>query len=123
VLIKSVVFAIFFFSWSASLSSDLHSVQEIHTSLVKVLAALSTYTPAKVGDCTIMDTLEPFCKAAPQSKVQAACDGAESTRTMTAKLGRSAYVPKEEQGNIPDPGAVGVAAIIKGFYEGFYSRL
>ena len=40
---------------------------------------------------------------------EAAQKGADTTKTMLAAAGRSAYVPQEELKNIPDPGAQGVA--------------
>lgn len=99
------------------------------TALSTALESLSNYTPARPGDRTVIDSLSPFCNALAsgstfEESVLAARRGAESTRGMKAKLGRATYVGDGgEAGNgdviPPDPGAVGVAAIVEGVYEGF----
>lgn len=43
---------------------------------------------------------------------QKAAVGAESTRSLTAKAGRASYIAVERV-NLPDPGAVAVAAIFE----------
>lgn len=43
---------------------------------------------------------------------QKAAMGAESTRSLTAKAGRASYIAVERV-NLPDPGAMAVAAIFK----------
>ena len=52
--------------------------------------------------------------------VDAANKGCEETKNLHASFGRASYVNEEEfkaEGGIPDPGAVGVLALIKGFTE------
>ncbi|GAB0136400.1 hypothetical protein EsDP_00004701 [Epichloe bromicola] len=90
-------------------------------SLSTALASLRQYTPAKVGDRTVMDTLIPFADAMSKSGfndgVQAAIDGAEATKGMTPKLGRATYVGaglSDSQELPPDPGAWGAMVAIRG---------
>ncbi|TPX17107.1 uncharacterized protein E0L32_003225 [Thyridium curvatum] len=90
------------------------------------LESLERYTPAKVGDRTVMDTLIPFAQALKDSGefdkgVEAAVQGAEATRGMTPRLGRATYVAAG--GSLgkelpPDPGAWGAMVAIKGLREG-----
>ncbi|KAG5995045.1 hypothetical protein E4U54_002971 [Claviceps lovelessii] len=90
-------------------------------SLSVALASLRQYTPAKVGDRTVMDTLIPFAETLSRSgwheAVQAAVDGAEATRTMKPRLGRATYVGTADlkgQELPPDPGAWGAMVVIRG---------
>jgi dihydroxyacetone kinase len=82
---------------------------------------LSKYTPAKIGDRTMMDALLPFVSTLQVKKdVNAAANaaeaGAELTKGMKASLGRAVYVGGETEwiGQIPDPGAWGVSRFLKG---------
>ncbi|KAK8112653.1 dihydroxyacetone kinase [Apiospora sp. TS-2023a] len=85
---------------------------------------LGRYTPAKIGDRTVMDTLLPFAKAMKKSGefdagVEAAIKGAEETKAMTPKLGRATYVGADMSKALPpDPGAWGAMVAIKGLREG-----
>lgn len=88
------------------------------------LKALSKYTPAAPGDRTLMDALVPFVEELAQSgdfkgAVRRAEEGAERTKGMQARLGRSVYVGAEEEwiGKIPDPGAWGVKELLAGMAE------
>lgn len=95
-------------------------------SLAAALSQLSKYTPAKVGDRTVMDTLIPFAEAILRAGsfddgVSAAVKGAEATKTMTPKLGRATYVAAgRENGQVlpPDPGAWGAMVAIQGLRNG-----
>lgn len=93
--------------------------------------SLGKYTPARPGDSTLVDALEPFCrtlsKAAQDGKnakealkeaVEAAKEGAEKTRDMMAKLGRATYVGEQAE-KVPDPGAWGIWALVDGIYKCF----
>ncbi|KAI0206991.1 dihydroxyacetone kinase [Astrocystis sublimbata] len=90
------------------------------------LDSLSRYTPAKVGDRTVMDTLIPFAKALDErgsfnDGVDAAVGGAEGTRKLKPKLGRATYVGADEDATHdlpPDPGAWGAMIVIKGLQAG-----
>ncbi|ANB15800.1 Dak2p [Sugiyamaella lignohabitans] len=93
------------------------------------LERLYVYTKARVGGRTLIDALDPFVHAlGDQSKtfaqaVQAAVDGANKTRQLEAKFGRASYVSREElkkfdsENGLPDPGAIGLAALLKGFAD------
>lgn len=81
------------------------------------LDGLRRYTPARAGDRTLMDALEPFLAELQRRKdvvsaARCAREGAESTRGMLPRLGRTVYI--EQVGDIPDPGAVGIAELVEG---------
>lgn len=84
------------------------------------IAALGKYTPAKIGDRTMMDALLPFVAALRNENISAAAAaakaGAESTKHMQASLGRTVYVGGESEwlGQIPDPGAYGLSQFLCG---------
>lgn len=101
-------------------------------SLATALEHLTKYTPAKVGDRTVMDTLLPFAEAIQKAGnfdegVKAAVRGAEATKNMTPRLGRATYVAagREREGDgvlPPDPGAWGAMVAIQGLRNGLSSR-
>ena len=85
---------------------------------------LGQYTPAKVGDRTVMDTLLPFGAALKANEdfeggVSAAVQGAELTKTLRPKLGRATYVGvgADSKELPPDPGAWGAMVAIKGLFS------
>ncbi len=85
------------------------------------LAVAGEYTPATVGDRTVMDTLIPFAEAISSGNfsaaVEAAVQGAEATKGMKPRLGRATYVGAGGDGSRelpPDPGAWGAMVAIKG---------
>ncbi|CAO0789891.1 unnamed protein product [Mucor circinelloides] len=86
------------------------------------LSTLMTYTKARVGDRTLMDTLCPFIDTLNEDAtnvdqaVQAAREGTNSTCNLSAKLGRSSYLSNKEvlESGIPDAGAYGLAEILDG---------
>lgn len=87
--------------------------------LQKALAALEKYTPAKPGDRTLVDALEPFveslAKTGSVEKAAAASrTGAESTKGMKASLGRTVYVGGSGFKEVPDPGAYGLSEFFLG---------
>lgn len=95
------------------------------------LENLRRYTPAKIGDRTVMDTLMPFAEVMGQSGfdngVDAAVKGAEATKAMTPRLGRATYVGGgggggENQELPPDPGAWGAMVVIAGLHKAFNSK-
>ncbi|KAI5462840.1 Dak1 domain-containing protein, partial [Mariannaea sp. PMI_226] len=109
-------------------------VDLLRDSLRGGLDELCRYTPARTGHRTLMDALIPFVQAFGQrgegdgagsqstleSAVAEARKGADSTRRMVAALGRASYVGQErfdEEGGIPDPGALGVVSILRGVEE------
>ncbi|EEP80159.1 dihydroxyacetone kinase [Uncinocarpus reesii 1704] len=85
------------------------------------LKALAKYTPAQLGDRTLIDALVPFInKLAESGDVHAAAcaavKGAEATKGMKASLGRSVYIGGEDEwiGRVPDPGAYGLSEFLSG---------
>ena len=96
--------------WAAALKSSLQ--------------ALGKYTPAALGDRTLMDALIPFVNTLSDTSdvhaaAKAAQDGAEKTKSMKASLGRAVYVGEEHEwlGKVPDPGAWGLAELLNGMAE------
>lgn len=88
-------------------------------SLQKALFALEHYTPAKPGDRTLVDALEPFIDTLAKTGdvVQAAKKAraaAEGTKGMKASLGRTVYVGGSGFKEVPDPGAWGLAEFFLG---------
>jgi dihydroxyacetone kinase len=86
--------------------------------------ALSIYTPARIGDRTVIDALVPFINALDAGQdcgqaARAAMEGAEATKAMAASLGRAVYVGMEDEwkGKIPDPGAWGLAKFFEGLCQ------
>ncbi|KAH0547519.1 hypothetical protein FGG08_000244 [Glutinoglossum americanum] len=85
--------------------------------------SLANYTPAQPGDRTLIDTLHPFVITLSRygdlkRAAKAAREGADSTKGMKASLGRTVYVGGEGWREVPDPGAVGLAAFLEGLAEG-----
>jgi len=95
--------------------------QEHVAALQAGLEALQKVTPARIGDRTMMDSLEPFVKALGAGSVvdaaKKAREGTEATKAMTASLGRAVYVGGKEYQECPDPGAEGVAVFVEGAAE------
>ena len=104
-----------------------HWAQAAHTALT----SLGNYTPARPGDRTLVDALSPFCevlkskadagadaKTALSAAVDAAKEGAEKTRDLTARLGRAVYIGETKE-KVPDPGAWGIWALTAGILKNF----
>lgn len=101
--------------------------------LVAVFAAgvakLQKQSRAEVGDKTMMDAFLPAMatlksadpakgiKSALEQAALAAAAGAEATRAMRAKFGRARNLGDRVIGH-PDPGAVSISLLFKGFSEG-----
>lgn len=84
-------------------------------------SALSKYTPAQVGDRTVMDALIPFVDSLSVDgelgkAAAAAAGGATKTRQMRPGLGRSVYIGNQDAwlGKVPDPGAWGLSKFFSG---------
>ncbi|KAI5463641.1 dihydroxyacetone kinase [Mariannaea sp. PMI_226] len=91
--------------------------------LATALGNLRRYTPAKVGDRTVMDTLIPFAEALQSGSfdtaVEAATKGAEATKTMKPRLGRATYVGVGDGKEMPpDPGAWAAMVAVVGLRDG-----
>jgi dihydroxyacetone kinase len=87
------------------------------------VAAVSKYGGASVGYRTMLDALIPASTVMKQrlkagedpvtafiASSEAASAGAESTKQMQAKAGRSSYIAPDLLASIPDPGAMAAAA-------------
>ncbi|XP_037429030.1 putative 3,4-dihydroxy-2-butanone kinase isoform X2 [Triticum dicoccoides] len=87
------------------------------------IAAVSKYGGASAGYRTMLDALIPASTVLKQSlkagddpvtafiaSAEAAAAGAESTKQMQAKAGRSSYISPDHLVSIPDPGAMAAAA-------------
>eukprot|EP00300_Choanocystis_sp_HF-7_P003423 c12620_g1_i3.p1 GENE.c12620_g1_i3~~c12620_g1_i3.p1 ORF type:complete len:277 (+),score=71.61 c12620_g1_i3:136-966(+) len=92
---------------------------------VAAVQAASRYGGATAGDRTMLDALIPAARKflegaeaglAPkdlaQNVAEAANKGAEATKGMFARAGRSSYVPREIQQSVQDPGATAAATWI-----------
>lgn len=87
------------------------------------LEALEKYTPAQPGDRTLIDAFVPFVDTLqktgdPRQAAEAAHKGAESTKGMKPKLGRTVYVGGQGWEDVPDPGAYGLSEFFTGLAEG-----
>lgn len=83
------------------------------------LQSLSKYTPAKPGDRTLVDSLQPFVQTMIETRdfqkaTEAAKQGCERTKGMEASLGRSVYVGGDDWKKCPDPGAYGMVEFFLG---------
>ena len=84
------------------------------------LQKLQQATPARQGDRTLMDTLEPFINALVRGlsfgeALREAIQGVVATKGMRGALGRAVYVEERNWNQVPDPGAEGVFCILKAF--------
>ncbi|RWA77587.1 MAG: DAK2 domain-containing protein [Mesorhizobium sp.] len=105
---SGVLLSIFFTAAAQSLKGGA----ALGKALLAGLDRMTFYGGAKIGDRTMVDSLEPALKALDASGLEAAAKaarhGAEATAAMQkAKAGRSAYVGR--QLDIADPGAFAVA--------------
>ncbi len=93
------------------------------------LTSVRNITKAKVGDKTMIDALVPAVEAARTAAdagadisgllsqaVEAAETGAQSTKDMAARFGRAKNIGQQSKGH-PDPGAMSVSFMFKGFAE------
>jgi dihydroxyacetone kinase-like protein len=87
-------------------------------------------TKALPGDKTMMDALVPAVEGfvaatgsggningALREAALAARNGAEATRLLTARYGRAKLLGEKTRGHV-DPGAMSIALIFEGFYQG-----
>ena len=108
-----------FFRDLAKISEDKQpSIEEFAAGVVQSLKTNQYYGGAKVGEKTMVDALVPAAKAAQKESANsavilahiadAAREGAQSTREITATKGRASYVGDAAKG-VLDPGAATVA--------------
>lgn len=122
---SGALYAIFLNALSAGLqkSSGNKQVGTAHWSEAAeaALKSLGKYTPATVGDRTLVDALQPFIEELRSSKdVKAAAGaakaGADKTSSMKASLGRTVYIGGDIT-KVPDPGAYGLAEFLSGLAD------
>ncbi|THY24054.1 Dak1-domain-containing protein [Aureobasidium pullulans] len=125
----------------ASWTSDLKNTYRANSSLKfdervagrsagQALKNLKTYTPARVGGRTVMDTLIPFCETLSEqgdlkAAVTEAVKGADKTEGMPAVYGRATYVgDKISEKDVPrDPGAYAASVFLQGLWDGLKDKL
>jgi dihydroxyacetone kinase-like protein len=104
--------------------------QELSAALESGLKTLRKQTAAQLGDKTMVDALMPaieaFTQAARESKeiengleraAHAGKAGADATKNLTASHGRARLLGEKTRGH-QDPGAVSIALLFEGFYDG-----
>lgn len=121
------ILGIFFVSLTACVQQNvkhMSGVQLWSRTLKTALGNLQQYTPAKVGDRTVMDALIPFATTMEETGsfekgVLKAVEQARLTASMKPKLGRATYVGGTEGKEMPpDPGAMGASEVLRGLLEG-----
>lgn len=122
---SGAIFSIFLAALASALKSipSTKQILDAQTWSVAAKAALSQLqlaTPARQGDRTLMDALEPFIESiasgdAVDIAIAKAKAGVEATKGMKAAFGRAVYVEESAWSVVPDPGAVGVLGLIEGF--------
>lgn len=90
-----------------------------HSALVQLQRA----TPARQGDRTLMDALEPFVVSFANGEglkgaVNKTQVGVEATKGMKVAFRRAVYVEEKAWDIVPDPGAEGVLCLVEGLAEG-----
>jgi triose/dihydroxyacetone kinase / FAD-AMP lyase (cyclizing) len=83
--------------------------------------SLKKYTPATLGDRTMLDSLIPFVNTLLKTEdihkaATAAAESAVATKDLEPRLGRTTYLGSRDRwlGVIPDPGAIGLAKLFTG---------
>ncbi|RLN40882.1 putative 3,4-dihydroxy-2-butanone kinase [Panicum miliaceum] len=121
---SGILYDILFKAAYASLKqSRTVTANEWADALEASVAAVSKYGGASVGYRTMLDALIPASTVLKQrlkagedpvtafiASSEAASAGAESTKQMQAKAGRSSYIAPDLLASIPDPGAMAAAA-------------
>lgn len=125
---SGAIYSIFFAGLASSLralSSSTHTLDS-HTwgrAATAALSQLQLATPARKGDRTLMDALEPFIESFGNGEglgdaVAKAKSGVEATKGMKAAFGRAVYVEEKAWAIVPDPGAEGVLCLLEGLAQG-----
>lgn len=124
---SGVLYRIFFLSLAVSArsledQSEPVTTAQLSEALERAVDLLSSSGGATQGDRTMLDSLYPAVHSLQKSAAKgesmlgaleqaviAAEEGAEATKSMIARAGRSNYVPEEVLKSTPDPGAKAVA--------------
>jgi len=109
---SGVLLSIFFTASGA----EYGITKNIYKSLLKGLEQMKFFGGANIGDCTMIDALEPALlsleKYGIDKAIEEAKNGADSTSKMLkAKAGRSSYVNEENLNGVKDPGALAIENI------------
>jgi dihydroxyacetone kinase len=126
---SGAVYGIFFTALAAAMRSSerVSTLSELWPAAAKTaLTKLQQATPARTGDRTVMDALEPFILALSEGSalakaVSLARAGMEGTKGMQPAFGRAVYVEKTAWDLVPDPGAMGVVCILEGIRDAVLS--
>ena len=122
---SGALYAIFLNALAAGLrnqSSSTAGAKVWAKALEHAIGSMGKYTPAKPGDRTLVDALQPFVETLRSSgdvseAAKAADEGAKKTKGMKASLGRTVYVGGSGFEEVPDPGAHGLAVFFNGLAE------
>ncbi|OAL51699.1 dihydroxyacetone kinase [Pyrenochaeta sp. DS3sAY3a] len=122
---SGAVYGIFFTALAAALQSSgkgSTTAEQWSAAAKTALTKLQQATPARQGDRTVMDALEPFILAISEGcdldkAVSLAREGMEATKGMRPAFGRAVYVEEKAWSLVPDPGAKGVLCIIEGIRD------
>jgi len=129
---SSSLLGTFFLGMADGIAADVASLdcRDLSVAFESGLHAVRQQTKAQPGDKTMMDALVPAIAsfttvartgksipAALEAASHAASTGAEATRTFTARYGRARLLGEKTRGH-PDPGAISIALLFAGFYDG-----
>jgi dihydroxyacetone kinase len=123
---SGAIYSLFFNGLASSVrdlsnSNDITLGLDFWASAVKAaLMSVQKATPARSGDRTLMDALEPFVGALGQDMdeaLDAATKGKESTKGTVPAFGRAVYVNEAGWDQVPDPGAMSIVALAKGLRD------
>jgi dihydroxyacetone kinase-like protein len=130
---SSSLIGAFFMGMADSLGTGVLSLNciDLARSFESGLQAVKCNTAAKPGDKTMLDALAPAVEAfvitaeacsdiaySLRRAAEAANEGAEATKDFSARFGRARLLGDKTKG-YPDPGAVSISLLFKGFYEGY----
>lgn len=126
---SGAIYAIFLNALEHGLrSQDPTSPEDVNVgiwarALESSMESLGKYTPARPGDRTLVDALDPFVgtlsrTGSVQKAAAAAQEGSQKTKGMKASLGRTVYVGGEGWLDVPDPGAHGLSEFLQGLSDG-----
>ncbi|KAL5322380.1 hypothetical protein ACEPPN_010353 [Leptodophora sp. 'Broadleaf-Isolate-01'] len=124
---SGALYSIFFNALASALRSLPPATEEIKSSIwaavvSSALTQLQSATPARQGDRTLMDALEPFVNSfakgdGAEVALEQAKKGVEATKGMQAAFGRAVYVEESAWSQVPDPGAEGILCILEGLVK------
>jgi dihydroxyacetone kinase len=115
---------IFITTLGSHLPNDVLNASYVHHALVMALAAIGKLGKSKVGDKTMIDTLDPFVNAYGERATSATISqawlqalpaaeaGMKATADMVSKRGRSSLLKARSLGHL-DPGAVSIYYVLR----------